>query len=192
MKRRIIITELVILILLSTACNRKIESQEQVSLQGFVRGENMAYRKASYTGFYISDLNLDTGEWDSYSIGDMIDLDNDGEEEQIINGPYGGMYLDCIENRIIVFAEGEGTAAQLSYVYYEDAYWIVVSDTTHAGRQMFLLTKYAGTNTIVDSFELYAEYYDQDFYNEDSDFTYRGKKITMEEYDQIYKSIFGN
>lgn len=192
MKRRIIITELVILILLSTACNRKIESQEQVSLQGFVRGENMAYRKASDTGFYISDLNLDTGEWDSYSIGDMIDLDNDGEEEQIINGPYGGMYLDCIENRIIVFAEGEGTAAQLSYVYYEDAYWIVVSDTTHAGRQMFLLTKYAGTNTIVDSFELYAEYYDQDFYNEDSDFTYRGKKITMEEYDQIYKSIFGN
>lgn len=108
----------------------------------------------------------------------------------IINGPYGDMFLDKLDDKVIVFAEGEGTAMQLSYVYYDDAYWIVISDTTHGGRQMYSFTKYAGADHIVDSFELNAEYWDQDYYDENSDFTYRGEKIAMEQYEQIYNSIF--
>ena len=48
--------------------------------------------------FYITDLDMDSGEWDSYSIGERVDLDNDGENELIICGPYGGKYLDARNN----------------------------------------------------------------------------------------------
>lgn len=161
-------------------------------IQGFLSGDVMAHREGSEEGFYISDLNMDTDEWDSYSIGDTLDLDNDGDLELIINGPYGGMYLDVLDNEVIVFAEGEGSALQLSYVYYDEAYWIVTSDTIHSGRTMYSFIKYNGTDNVVDSFELNAEYWGQDNYNENSVFTYRGDTITMGEYEEIYSSIFAS
>lgn len=37
---------------------------------------------------------MDSQDEDSYSVGDRVDLDNDGIEELILNGPNGGMYLD--------------------------------------------------------------------------------------------------
>lgn len=158
-------------------------------IQNFLSGELMAYREGSDKGFYITDLPMDTGEWDEYRVGEMLDLDNDGEGEQIINGPYGGMFLDKLDDKVIVFAEGQGAALQLSYAYYEDAYWIVISDTTHSGRKMYTFTKYSGADTIVDSFELAAEYWEQDYYDENSKFTCRGKEITMEEFEQIIKEV---
>jgi hypothetical protein len=53
-------------------------------------------------------------EWDAYSIGEKTDLDNDGENELIINGPYGGIYLDARDNKVYEFASGEGSALILS------------------------------------------------------------------------------
>lgn len=158
----------------------------------FLNGDIPAFRLNSNISFFITELSLDNGEWDSYSIGDRLDLDNDGEDELVLYGPYGGMYLDksSSDDYLIVFAEGEGTAMQLSYVFYDNAYWIIKSDTTHAGRKMYSFTKYSGVNNIVDSFELNAEYGNQDYYDENSDFTYRDRKITMEEYEQIYENIF--
>lgn len=44
---------------------------------------------------------------------------------------------------------------------------------------------------VADSFELCAEYWDQDEYDENSVFTYRGEAITMERYEQLYDEIFG-
>lgn len=175
--------------LLLVACENRIKDKSEV-FEDFLSGDVAAYREGSDIGFYITELCTDTGEWDIYSIGEMYDLDNDGEGELIINGPYGGMFLDKLDDKVIVFAEGQGTAMELSYVYYDDAYWIVISDATHGGRQMYSFTKYAGADHIVDSFELNAEYWDQDYYDENSDFTYRGEKITMEQYEQIYNSIF--
>ena len=55
------------------------ETIELESIQKFVSGDFMAYREGSDEGVYISDLNMNTGEWDSYSVGEIIDLDNDGE-----------------------------------------------------------------------------------------------------------------
>lgn len=156
----------------------------------FIAGNIPATREDYGNEFYITDLNMDTDEWDAYSIGQMLDLDNDDENELILNGPYGGMYLDEKDGNVIVFAEGGG-AMELSYVYYDDAYWIVHSDTTHAGRQMHQFTRFDGANCIVDSFELNAEYWDQDNYDENSDFTYRGEKVPMEFYEELMAEIFG-
>lgn len=51
-------------------------------------------------------------------------------------------------------------------------------------------TKYEGADKEVDSFELNAEYWEQDDYDENSDFTYRGEKITMEQYEKLLDSIY--
>ena len=63
------------------------------------------------------------------------------------------LYLDANNEQIHVFAEGEGTAAELSYVFYNDAYWIVIKDVTHAGRKMYILNRYNGADCIADSFD---------------------------------------
>lgn len=165
-------------------------SHVDTMLDEFIAGEKVAFRLNSEEGFFITDLNMYPEEWGSYSIGEKVDLDNDGENELVLNGPYGGMYLDVLNDQIVVFAEGGGIAMLLSYVYYDEAYWIVISDTTHAGRQMYTFTKYSGSETIVDSFELNAEYWDQEEYDENSEFTYRGNSISMEQYEEIYHDIF--
>lgn len=160
-------------------------------LENFISGDTEAVRLDTQSSFYITDLNMNLDEWDSYSVGDMIDLDNDGTTELILNGPYDGMYLDVLDDQVVVFAEGEGTAMELSYVYYDEACLIVISDTAHAGRILHLFTRYSGSDTVVDSFELKAEFWNQDGNDENSKFTYRGETISMEQYEEIYADIFG-
>lgn len=159
-------------------------------LDKFILGEIEATDPTLQRNFFITELDIESEEWDSYRIGERIDLDNDGEKELVLEGPYGGMYIDVQSSQIVVFAEGEGTAAELSYVYYDAAYWIVKSDITHDGRQRRLFTKYSGADTIIDSFELNAEYWEQNGYDENSEFTYCGEKITMEQYEELYSKIF--
>jgi hypothetical protein len=69
--------------------------------------------------FMFSDLPQDPYEWDSYSIEPLgVDLDNDGDEELILKGPYGGMYIDVRDDKVYVLAEGEGTTGELSYTSF--------------------------------------------------------------------------
>lgn len=137
-------------------------------------------------------LPHDEDDWECCSAGDRIDLDNDGENEQIVNGPYGGFYVDARDGKVYVLAAGEGTAGILSHVEYDNAIWIVHSDTSHMGRQMFWLTRYDGGGNIADEFMLGAEYWDstEDTYDENSDFTYRDEKVSMEKYEELRKEIF--
>lgn len=214
MKTKIRLIGIVFSILFLTACGKKaddtieIEKIEQTesaievddsigekdSLQGFILGDIKAYRDEDEEGFYIQNLQLATDEEDmdyfKYSLGEMVDIDNDEEDELIINGPYGGMYLDYVDDKVVVFAEGEGTASQLSYVYYDNAYWIVYSDTTHTGRIVYILTKYNSSKTVIDSFELSAEFYDTEY--EYGEFYYRDEAITMEEFEELRNDIFGS
>ena len=166
----------------------KFESEEL--LDAFLAGEIPA----------IYDDNVNVYDWlwneednSAYSVGERIDLDNDGENELIINGPYGGRYLDARNGKVYLFAQGEGTGGQLFFTHYDDAVWIVHCDITHAGRQMYWLTKYDGDGNVVDEFQFSAEYWGSpdNRYDENSDFTYRDKKISMEEYEALGKEIFG-
>ncbi len=170
------------------------KSDEAVDLlDQFVAGEIEAGYFDSDYNFKITDLNMNPEEWDAYSVGDRRDLDNDGEEELIMNGPYGGMYLDVKDGKVMVLAEGEGTAGEMTYVEYENAIWIVHSDISHVGRMLYNFKKYKGANNIIDEFDLNAEYYDKedDIYDETSRFTYRGKKITMEKFEKLRSEILG-
>lgn len=162
-------------------------------LDAFLAGGIPAYYDNGADTIWMSDLPYNEEDWYSYTVGERIDLDNDGENEQIVDGPNGGMYFDARDGKVYVLEEGWGTAGVLSYTYYDNAVWIVHSDILHGGREMYWLTKYVGGENIADEFLLSAEYwYSPDGrYHEDSDFTYRDKEISMTEYEELRKEIFG-
>lgn len=197
-----------ILILLLTGCGRSdeeipttiveldltVKSESEELLDEFLAGKIPAvYDGEEESAIMFDDLPFDEEDWCSYSVGERVDLDNDGENEQIMKGPYGGMYLDARNGKVYVLAEGEGTAGVLFYTYYDNAAWIVHSDTTHVGRQVYWLTRFDGDGNVVDEFVLAAAYWDSpdSRYDENSDFTYRDNKISMEEYEALRKEIFG-
>lgn len=173
----------------------KLTEDELLNL--FVDGEIMAYYdeqdNLSREPFYITDLPLNvTDDWFSYAIGDSIDLDNDGEDELILEGPYGGMYLDAREGQVFVLTEGDGTAATLNYTNFDGQTWIVHSDVTHGGRETYDLTLYDGEGKIVDYFRLMKEYWEtpQEPDGPGTVYTYRGEEISKDEYDELKEKIF--
>ena len=107
------------------------KSESEKLLDAFLADEIPAVDDKEESAFWASDrLGADESGYDYfvYSVGERMDLDNDGEDEQIINGPYGGIYLDARNGKVYVLAQGEGTAGQLFFTYYEDAVWIVHCD----------------------------------------------------------------
>lgn len=75
----------------------------------------------------FDELPVDVEDWFRYSVGERIDLDNDGENEQIIDGSYGGIYFDVKDGKVYVLADGNGTVAELSYTNYDNAVWVALS-----------------------------------------------------------------
>ncbi len=159
------------------------------TLDKFLAGEINAKGNGFYwaESFNISEIPLGE-EWDSYSIGDRIDLDNDEEEELVLNGPYGGMYLDVIGDKIIVFASGDGTASNLSYINCDDGIWIVHSDTMHSGRTYYRMEKYSGTDNMTDCVTL--ECYEQGK-NSSSQYYLNGNEVSESAYKEQYLFYFG-
>lgn len=186
------------LLLLLAGCGRNSEEaaseipDAEKLLDAFLAGEIPAIRD-SEEEFMFDQLPFEEEDWYSYSVGERIDLDNDGENEQILDGPYGGIYLDARDGKVYVLAEGDGTASVLFYTNYDNATWIVHCDITHVGRQTFWMTRYDGEGNIADEFRLEAQYWDSPdgTYDENSDFTYREEKITMREYEALRKEILG-
>ena len=138
--------------------------------------------------FYISDLNMSGANEYSYSIGEKVDLDNDGEKELIINGPYGGMFLDISGDKVNVFLSGIVTAENISYTRHEDENWIVHS-ILEDNRKYYNLEKYAGADTVTESFILEMLCLPED---EGGETVYyrNGNEITEAEYNELFNAYF--
>ena len=141
--------------------------------------------------FYVTDLSFDEEEWDSYKIGERVDLDNDGITELIINGPYGGMYLDARDGAVYELACGEGTTGTLTYCTYDGKTWICHLDTSHEGREIYLMDEYNGNGEIVNSTSLKAEYWELGYYDETAECSFGDRSISSEEYEKLKQEIFG-
>ncbi len=153
---------------------------------------NACYEDGTDISFYIPDLPDDPDDFDSYRIGERVDLDNDGVKELIINGPYGGKYLDARDGGVYQLAEGEGTAGLLCYVEYNGKTYICHVDNSHGGREIFQMDQYNGNGDIVESTSLMAEYWDYMEFNEQAaDCHFGDKHISTEEYLELRKEIFG-
>lgn len=140
--------------------------------------------------FYITDLNMGSEELDSYSVGEKVDLDNDGENELVISGPYGGIYLDGRNNRVYEFAAGDGNALILSYVYYNGAVWIMYSDSIHAGYESYHMERFEGADNLTAEMDFGEESADQNDSESEMKYTLNRDVISYDEYAQLCSKIF--
>ncbi len=155
----------------------------------FINGSISAISSGD-SAFYITDLDMDSGEWDSYSIGERVDLDNDGENELIICGPYGGIYLDARDNKVYEFAVGEGDALVLSYVVYNGSTWIMHSNRMNTGYEAYHMEKFEGADNLVAEMSFYEELVDEDNVEGEEKYILNGTEISYDEYFELCGKIF--
>lgn len=162
-------------------------------LDSFIGGEIMAYYVEADSSFYITDLPDDPEDFTCYSVGDRVDLDNDGENELIMKGPYGGKYLDVRDGQIYVLDEGGGTASLISYTEFDGQTWIVHADIMHGGRSLYDFTRYDGTGQVLEEHRLLKEYWDTPDIPDGPGtvYTYDDQEITREEYDGLKLKMLG-
>lgn len=115
---------------------------------------------------------------------------NDGEDELIICGPYGGIYLDARDNGIYEFAAGEGNALILSYTWYNGAIWILYSNRTSAGYESYHMEKYEGADNLVAEMNFGEESADSDNAEAEMRYTLNGAEISYDEYTEFCSKIF--
>lgn len=154
-------------------------------IDDFLNGDIPAYYDDDRP-LWFKDMLFDEAEWDSYSLGVRADFDNDGEDEQSLNGPYGGMCLDIQGDCVRIMAHGQGTAIVLDYVLVDDIYWIVYKDTTHSGRQHYHFIRYNGGESIEE--EHILEWHEDE--NGERRHYYDDEEITEERYEEIRTQYF--
>lgn len=170
--------------------NTDPEATSDELLDSFINGEMEAVDPADLTwAFSVADLNTDAEEWNSYSVGERVDLDNDGENELIINGPYGGIYLDARDGAVYEFAAAEGTALVLSYTYYNGAVWIMYSNRSSAGSEYYHMEKYEGADNLTAEMN-FGEEFDPDHAEDGVKYTRNGTEISHDEYTEWCSKIF--
>ena len=172
-----------------TSENIDTEMTTEELLDLFINGSISAISSED-SAFYITDLDMDSGEWDSYSIGEKVDLDNDGENELIICGPYGGIYLDVRNNKVYEFAVGEGDSLVLSYVFYNGSTWIMYSNRMYAGYEAYHMEKFEGADNLVSEINFHEELVDEDNVEGKEKYTLNGTEISYDEYFQLCSKIF--
>lgn len=170
--------------------NTDSEMTAEELLELFISGSISAVDSTDATStFYITDLNMNSEERDSYSIGEKVDLDNDGENELIICGPYGGIYLDARDNKVYKFAGGDGTALILSYTYYNGDIWIMYSNGSSAGFEFYHMEKFEGADNLVAEMN-FGEEFDVNNAEAGVKYTLNGDEISYEEYTTLCSKIF--
>lgn len=168
-----------------------MERTAEELLDSFIDGSISAVASTDLTStFYISDLDMDAEEGDSFSVGEKVDLDNDGENELIVNGPYGGIYFDARDNKVYEFAVAEGTALVLSYTYYNGAVWIMYSNKSSAGFEYYHMEKYEGADNLVAEMYFGEELVDPDNAEAGLKYTLNGTEISCDEYTELCSKIF--
>ena len=166
------------------------EAASDELLDSFINGLADAVDSEDLTStFSVSDLNMDSEEWDAYSIGEKVDLDNDGENELIINGPYGGIYLDARDDKVYEFAAGEGTVLILSYTYYNGAVWIMYSNRSSAGFEFYHMEKFEGADHLTAEMN-FGEEFDPNNAEAGIKYTLNGTEISYDEYTELCSKIF--
>ena len=159
-------------------------------LDSFINGlADAVDSEDSASTFSVSDLNMDSEEGDAYSIGERVDLDNDGENELIINGPYGGIYLDARDGKVYEFAAGEGTALILSYTCYNGAVWIMYSNRSSAGFEFYHMEKFEGADHLTAEMN-FGEEFDPNNAEAGIKYTLDGAEISYDEYTELCSKIF--
>ncbi len=174
-----------------TSENSDSEQTTDALLDAFLADSIGAVKSADATvTYYFSDLNTDAEGEDSYSVGERADLDNDGENELILYGPYGGIYLDGRDNGVDEFARGDGAASILSYTYYNGEIWIMYSSSLTVENQAYRMEKYEGANHLAAEMSFREEPSGEDGSACGTRYFLNEKEISCDEYTAFCSKIF--
>ncbi len=192
--KRVYIIALLAAVLLVSGGYRLEKLKQGDLLNLFMQGEIPAYRRETddngipyyESPFYVTEMY--SGVELKY---EYTQLDNDEDDELVIEGPYGGEYLDARDGTVYVMACGQGTAIVLSYAEYDGRKWLVYSDTTHGGRTCYTFFRVDDTGAVVEEFTLNKFYWD---YPQEPDgpntvYEYNDEPISKEEYNAILEQI---
>lgn len=108
--------------------------------------------------YSYSDFNWDEDDPEALRVGELKDVDNDGEVEQIILDENGGFYLDYnispdYDFELRMFPSGDNLYfGKLSYLDREDGTWLCFSDTGDSDHEYLRFIKMAGTEIETDMF----------------------------------------
>lgn len=139
----------------------------------------------SFEDFY-NDITSGEEYWGEI---EYIDFDNDGEEELIIHGYCDAcLFFDVIGDTVYRLFETSSTTDVGSIVEMGGKKVIARTDLTHVGRQYYRITTYDSYCCIIDWFTLSASFEGNNYSAED-EFHYRGRKISMEEFEAIRDKI---
>lgn len=119
------------------------------------------------------------------------DVDEDGKDELLVTTLfYGYNIYDVRDGQLVLLDCGDGTAAACGVYEGNGHVYVSHSDFSHAGRKLLTLTRYDQNGNVIETISINAEYWDseEDVYDENSDFTYNGQKITMQEYEDYMNS----
>ena len=167
----------------------KLTSDKLLDL--FVNGSIDAVDSKDMTSKYnIADFHIGSGGKNSYSIGEKMDLDNDGENELIISGTYGGVYFDARDNKVYAFARGDGDANILSYTYYNGEIWILYSNRVNEGDESYHMEKYEGADNLVAKMNFSEKFADANNPKAGKKYVLNGKEISSDEYTAFASKIF--
>ena len=119
-----------------------------------------------------------------------MDLDNDGENELIIRGTYGGVYFDARDNKVYAFARGDGDANILSYTYYNGEICILYSNSVNEGAESYHMEKYGGADKLVAKMNFSEKFADANNPKAGKKYVLNGKEISSDEYAAFASKIF--
>ncbi len=129
--------------------NKKTNGSPEDYFDDFFNNK-ISVHKSDGTELWNKDLTYDDNDLNYYRIGEQVDVDNDGEKEQLIDGLGGGFFLDCRNNQLYIWPEIADPVGYLTYRQIEDEYWIIYMDVLHSNRQYYRIIKYKGTEVIED------------------------------------------
>lgn len=129
--------------------NTKTNASPESCFEDFLNNKMPAYR-GDGTEIWEKDIVFDEDDWNCYKIGEQFDVDNDGEKEQLIDGPKGGFFLDCRNNQLYVWPDVSNPMGDMTYRQIEGEYWIIYKDALSSGREYFRILKYMGSDKVED------------------------------------------
>lgn len=103
---------------------------------------------------------------------------------------YGGIYLDCRDDKVYEFARGDGSAIVLSYTYYNGDVWIMYSNDMNAGYETYHMGKYEGADNLAAEMNFGEELIDENDPDSGMKYFWNGKEVSNDEYDAFCSKIF--
>ena len=105
--KRVLVTILVVTMLVTalpglTGCKIKPKNWYQATLDYYSEGVKSGWANEDPSLMLNISDDLKTTSSNKQIGYLLVDLDNDGENELILNGPYGGMYLDVIDGNLYI------------------------------------------------------------------------------------------